>query len=160
MCTVATPRVIFKLVGKHHLTTDVEALAVVVVTAQTAVHRSHRHIACTSHRRIRLRTVAEVEREVGAKLESVARVGFPLNAEIATHVVSLGARGGSRVVIAGGVGENVTAVGSGARVAVAVVVVHITASTEFLAVLRAHIEVETEVLAGGDTAVVAKSHEA
>ena len=61
MCTVATPRVIFKLVGKHHLTTDVEALAVVVVTAQTAVHRSHRHIACTSHRRIRLRAVAEVE---------------------------------------------------------------------------------------------------
>ena len=40
------------------------------------------------------------------------------------------------------------------------VVVHITASTEFLAVLRTHIEVETEVLAGGDTAVVAKAREA
>ena len=61
VCTVATPRVIFKLVGEHHLTTDVEALAVVVVTAQTAVHWSHRHIACTSHRRVGLRAVAEVE---------------------------------------------------------------------------------------------------
>ena len=83
-----------------------------------------------------------------------------MNTEIATHVVSLGARGGSRVVVTGGVGENVTAIGSGACVAVAVVVVHITTSTEFLAVLRTHIEVESEVLAGGDTAVVAKAHKA
>ena len=67
-----THLVIFKLVGKHHLTTNVEALAVVVVAAQTAVHRSHRHIACTSHRRIRLRAVAEIEREIWSELECVA----------------------------------------------------------------------------------------
>ena len=102
--------------------------------------------------------VVLVERECGTEVESVERVGLPLDAEVGTHVVAAVVGISCRVIPRGGIGEKVLAVAAGAGVAVGVAVHHVAAHAENL--LFADIEIHAEALRGVDAPVAAEATEA
>ena len=158
--TVAPAGMGFKFVGKHQLTADVESLAIVVVGTHASVHEGLRRVAGACRGGVGFCTIAETEREIGAEFQRVAGVGLPKDAEIGAHIVDLGARSGGRTVVAGGVGEHIAARCRSHHIAVAVIVVYITAGAEFVGVFVAHIKVEAHTLTGGNAIVVAPAHKA